>query len=88
MTISVRKADFSEIFKIRDLASVTIPTSYQNNLTTEQIDYLEDFLYAQQTLADSEQSKQVFLIASSSFASSSKSSQKVPSSSPPKANRL
>ena len=47
MTISVRKADFSEIFKIRDLASVTIPTSYQNNLTTEQIDYLEDFLYAQ-----------------------------------------
>ena len=64
MTISVRKADFSEIFKIRDLASVTIPTSYQNNLTTEQIDYLEDFLYAQQTLADSQQSKQVFLIAS------------------------
>ena len=64
MTISVRKADFSEIFKIRDLASVTIPTSYQNNLTTEQIDYLEDVLYAQQTLADSEQSKQVFLIAS------------------------
>ena len=60
MTISVRKADFSEIFKIRDLASVTIPTSYQNNLTTEQIDYLEDFLYAQQTLADSKQSKQVF----------------------------
>lgn len=63
MLISIRKADFSEIFKIRDLASVTIPTSYQNNLTTEQIDYLEDFLYAQQINGESGDNNQTFMIA-------------------------
>ena len=59
----IRRARMCDLSCIKELAAPTVPQAYEGLLTTEQIDYLEDLSYSQNSMAASLDSGTVYFIA-------------------------
>lgn len=61
--ISIRKADFSDVKVLKQLADVLVPNTFKSVLNTSQIDFMLDKYYSQEALQDAINSGKVYFIA-------------------------
>lgn len=61
--ISIRKADFSDVKVLKQLADVLVPNTFKCVLNTSQIDFMLDKHYSQEALQDAINSGKVYFIA-------------------------
>ena len=67
---TIKKATLADIEVIRTLAVQTFPATYQHILTPEQIDYMIDWMYSSESLAQlSSTRKEHFISSGGKFAS-------------------